>query len=207
MRCTGLHIASALAFSSLAASGTAASPSQPALTTVATLERVMVTTPPRVVDDFELLSHEGRPLRLSALRGQPVMLFFGYAHCPDLCPTALSKLRSLKESDPRGLRQLRVVFVSVDGDRDGPDALKAYLRHFSHEFIGLSGAPAEVREIARGLAATVFKGKPAKGSGEYLVEHTNRVYAIDRHGRLRAELYDAPTEVMEQVARVLLKEP
>jgi protein SCO1/2 len=180
---------------------------QPAPMSLAGLERVMVTTPARAIDDFELVTDSGQPMRLSALRGRPLMLFFGYTHCPDLCPTALGKLKSLKKSDASGLRPLRVVFVSIDGDRDDPRSLKTYLGHFSNEFIGLTGEPQQVREIARQFAATVFQGKPAKGSGDYSVDHTNRVYAIDRHGRLRAELYDASVETMGQVAHVLLKEP
>lgn len=206
MRPIGLRIARVMGLSWLALYGPTVAAEEAQSTSLAGLERVMLATPARAVNDFELVSDSGRPLRLSALRGQPLMLFFGYTHCPDVCATAMSQLRSLKESDPRGLRQLRVVFVSVDGDRDDPAALKTFLKHFSDQFIGLTGQPADVREIARDFAATVFKGKPTNGSEAYLVEHTNRIYALDRRGRLRAELYDAPPEAIERVARVLLAE-
>ena len=157
------------------------------------LERVMVTAP-KPIADFELTGEDGKPFRLSSLQGQPALVFFGFAHCPDVCPAAMQKLMVLRKSDPKAFADVHVVMISVDGDRDTPASMRAFLDQFSPDFIGLVGVPAEVRTIAAGFAATFFKDPPKDSSGAYLVQHTSRVYALDRKGRLRAELYDASVE-------------
>jgi protein SCO1/2 len=169
------------------------------------LERVMVTAP-KPISDFELTGEDGKPFRLSALQGQPVLVFFGFAHCPDVCPVAMQKLMVLRKSKPEAFADVRVVMISVDGDRDTPASMRAFLDPFSPDFIGLTGAPAKVRDIAARFSATFFKDPPKDSSGAYLVQHTSRLYALDRKGRLRAELYDASVESTGSVLRALLSE-
>jgi protein SCO1/2 len=168
-------------------------------------ERVMVTAP-EPVQDFLLTDQNGKPFRIGALRGQPVLVFFGFAHCPDVCPAVLHKLATIQKSSPDKLRKVRVVMISVDGERDTPEVMRAYVRSFSPDFIGLTGAPADVHIIAARFSATFFKDPPKDSSGAYLVEHTSRVYALDRKGRLRAEMYDASPEATAGVMRALLTE-
>ena len=168
------------------------------------IERVMVTVP-KPVADFQLTAQDGKPLRLSALHGRPVLVFFGFAHCPDVCPMALQKLSALQKSAAKEMKGVRVVMISIDGDRDTPEAMRDYLRAFSPDFIGLTGPIGDVREIATQFSATFFKDAP-KSDGNYAVEHTARVFALDRKGRLRAELYDASAEATGQVVRALLAE-
>jgi len=168
------------------------------------IERVMVTAP-KPIADFELTAQDGKAFRLSALHGRPVLVFFGFAHCPDVCPMALQKLSALQKSAAKEMKGVRVVMISIDGDRDTPEAMRDYLRAFSPDFIGLTGPVADVREIASHFSATFFKDAP-KADGNYVVEHTARVFALDRQGRLRAELYDASVEATGQVVRALLAE-
>jgi protein SCO1 len=169
------------------------------------LERVMVTAP-KPVADFQLTDHDGKPFKLSSLRGQPALIFFGFAHCPDVCPAALQKLSVLRKSAPKELAKMRVVMISVDGDRDTPESMRTYLANYSPDFIGLLGPPADVRRIAADFSASFFKGQVRDSQGSYTIEHTSRVYALDRKGRLRAELYDAPIENTASVVRTLLEE-
>jgi protein SCO1/2 len=169
------------------------------------LERVMVTAP-KPVADFELTGEDGKPFRLSSLQGQPALVFFGFAHCPDVCPVAMQKLMVLRKSDPKAFGDVHVVMISVDGDRDTPASMRTFLDPFSPDFIGLTGAPADVRGIAARFSATFFKDPPKDSSGAYLIQHTSRVYALDRRGRLRAELYDASVESTGTVLRALLSE-
>jgi protein SCO1/2 len=90
--------------------------------------------------------------------------------------------------------------ISVDGERDAPAAMKAYLDALSADFIGLTGEPRTVRQIAEGFSAVFFKGLPAGQSGHYVVDHTSQVYLADAEGRLRATFFDAS---VEQMARTI----
>lgn len=197
---TGL--ATALTLS--AATAAHAESASPALKPMPALERVMGMASPRPVTDFELTDHTGVRKRFSALAGQPTLVFFGFTNCPDICPTTMQKLAQLKAANAAELAKLQVVLISVDGERDTPEAMSAYLKQFSKDFTGLTGPAQEVREIALRFSAPFFKDAPK--NGKYLVQHSSRVYALDKQGRLRAELYDAPAESALAVARTLLAE-
>jgi protein SCO1/2 len=161
---------------------------------------VVMTQPPKAIGDFELVDQEGSSFRFSRLRGRPALVFFGYTHCPDVCPATLVKLRSLVNA-PASISDLEIVMISVDGDRDSPATLKAYLAQISPRFIGLTGDPRIVRGIAAQFPAVFMKGLPDHPGGPYALEHTSQVYLIDRQGRLRATFSDAPVASMEQVTR------
>jgi protein SCO1 len=165
--------------------------------------QVLIAQPPKPIADFELVDQEGHPFKLSALRNKPALIFFGFTHCPDVCPATLVKLRLLTDSQP--VPDLEVVMISVDGDRDSPEAMKAYLAKVSPRFIGLTGDPRIVRGIAEQFPAVFFKGFPERPGGEYAVAHTSQVYLVDQQGRLRATFDDAPVTTMEQVTRDLTK--
>jgi protein SCO1/2 len=96
--------------------------------------------------------------------------------------------------------------VSVDGERDTPAALKAYLSAWPSDFVGLTGDPEQVREIAGRFSAVFWKG-PARGaSGFYLMDHSSQVFVVDGAGRLRAELWDPPVETIATLVRAVLDE-
>ena len=128
-------------------------------------ETVLVATPPRAIADFTLTDQQGRDFKFASLRGQRVLVFFGFAHCPDICPATLLKLRQLKQAAPQELADVRVVMISVDGDRDSPQLLKEYLSAFWPDFIGLTGTPAVVRDIAARFPAVFIKGIPRRRAG------------------------------------------
>jgi protein SCO1 len=169
-----------------------------------TLDRVMTMSPPRPIADFELTDQKGARKRLSSLSGQPALVFFGFTNCPEICPTTMQKLAQLKSSQSSELEKLQVVLISVDGERDTPEAMAEFLKQFPKDFIGLTGPSAQVRDIALRFSAPFFKNPPKDGT--YLVEHSSRVYALDKQGHLRAELFDAPNDSMLTLARALLKE-
>jgi protein SCO1/2 len=168
------------------------------------LDRVMTMTPPRMIAPFTLTDQKGKTRAWSSFAGTPTLIFFGFTHCPDICPTTLQRIAQLKASQPAALHDLRVVMISVDGERDSPAVLGEYLSAFSKDFVGLTGPAAQVHEIALRFAAPFFKDA-TKGSN-YLVQHSSRLYAVDRQGRLRAELYDATPEATATLARALLAE-
>jgi len=164
------------------------------------LERILSMDPPRAIAPFTLTDHLGKPRDWISFAGTPTLVFFGFTHCPDICPITLQRLAQQSAT----LGDIRVVMISVDGERDTPAVLSDYLGQFSKRFVGLTGPAAEVREIALRFAAPFYKD-PVK-NGAYLVQHSSRLYAVDRHGRLRAELYDAPPEATAALARALLEE-
>jgi protein SCO1/2 len=157
---------------------------------------------PLQLADFELLDQNGHPFRFSQRKGGNALVFFGFTNCPDICPATLYKLKLLTQA----LRQdggsaPAVIMISVDGDRDTPAALKAYLAPLAKDFIGLTGDPRAVRAIAANFSAVFFKGLPVDESGRYLVEHTSQVYLVDARGRLQATFFDASVERMSQTVR------
>ena len=170
------------------------------------LDQVATTHPPKPIEDFELTNQEGKPFRFSQLRGAPALVFFGFTHCPDVCPSTLAKLALLTDSADLRLRSTALVMVSVDGDRDTPSVMKAYLAQVSPRCIGLTGAPHTVRDIAAQFSAVFFKGFPDKPGGPYLVQHTTQIYLVDRQGRLRATFLDASIDAMRRAAAAIADE-
>ena len=169
------------------------------------LPRVYVNPEPAPVADFTLTDQDGKPRRFSSLQGQPALVFFGFTHCPSVCPTQLGRLKLLHESGNGALKPVRIVLVSVDGARDTPARLKSWLAPLPAGFVGLTGDPDYTAEIAARFAAVFFK-EPAAKDGTYNVQHTTQVYAVDKAGRLRASFSDAAIEDMATIAGLLLGE-
>jgi protein SCO1/2 len=171
----------------------------------ASQSQVVIAQPPKPIADFELVDQEGSPFKFSSLKNRPALVFFGFTHCPDVCPTTLIKLRLLADKAAAQIPDLAIVMISVDGDRDSPAAMKAYMAQVSAHFIGLTGDPRVVRGIAAQFPAVFFKGIADRPDGAYSVQHTSQVYLVDRSGRLRATFYDAPVESMAQVTQDVAK--
>jgi protein SCO1/2 len=186
----------------LMASAVYANDTRAAYQALPSFDRVMTLAEPRNVRKLTMTDHTGAPRGLGDFAGQPVLVFFGFTHCPDVCPTTIQKLALLSRSGE--LAGVRVVLISVDGERDTPAVLNTFLTRFSTEFVGLTAPAAQVRELAAGFSAPFFKDPPRDGA--YGVQHSPRVYALDKHGRLRAEMYDAPAEAIIGVARALSTE-
>ena len=170
------------------------------------LPRVYVNPEPAPVADFTLTDQDGKPRRFSSLQGQPALVFFGFTHCPSVCPTQLGRLKLLHESGNGALKPVRIVLVSVDGARDTPARLRSFLGPLSADFIGLTGDPKATSGIAAQFAAVFFK-EPAAKDGSYNVMHSTQVFAVDKAGRLRASFNDASIEDMATIAGLLLAEP
>jgi protein SCO1/2 len=167
-------------------------------------DRVMTMDTPRAVGDLAMTDQNGASRRISDLAGAPTLVFFGFTHCPDICPTMLQQLALIKSSRAKELAGLRVAFISVDGERDTPAVMKEYLKRFSADFVGLTAPAEQVRNLALRFSAPFFKDPPK--DGEYAVQHSSRLFALDKQGKLRAELYDAPTEAVVGIGRALLAE-
>ena len=120
-------------------------------------ERTLLAEPPRAISDFQLTDQSGKAVKLADFRGAPVLLFFGFTHCSTACPAALHQLRQLERQHGAELGKTRIVIVSVDGERDTPAAMKTWLQPLSANFIGLTGAPARVQNMAAQFSAAFYK--------------------------------------------------
>lgn len=157
--------------------------------------------------EIELRRANGDDFRLSQMRGNIVLLFFGYTSCPDVCPTTLAELKSaLDKIGQEKAQNVKVVFVTVDPGRDTPQRVQEYVNHFNSEFIGLSGSEAELQKTWNeyGVFREVVQATSAAG---YLVNHTARVTLIDRDGNLRASYgFETPVDDIVHDLHLLMKQ-
>lgn len=130
---------------------------------------------------FELATHDGGTLSDQDLVGQPFAVFFGFTHCPDVCPTTLWEMsEALKELGPDA-EKLKVLFISVDPARDTPEFLASYLQSFDPRIVGLTGSEEEIAEV--GTAYRAYWEKVPTEGGDYTMNHTASVYLMDAKGR------------------------
>lgn len=192
----GLLLALALlAGCSRAASSPIATPTTPAY------QPPTAGTPvePRQLTDFTFINQDGQPMSLSDLRGKPVVLYFGYTFCPDICPTTLADLTRARHNLGERADEVHFVMVSVDSERDTPEVLNAYLGNFDENFIGLVGEDAKLRQIGPEYGL-YFQRREIEGtSAAYLMDHSAATYLIDEQGRLIMIYgYGIPAEVVSQ---------
>jgi protein SCO1 len=137
--------------------------------------------PPMEAPDFELESADGA-LAKDDLAGQLVVLFFGFTHCPDVCPDTMARLaRAMRELDERQQEQIQVVLVSVDPERDSPDKLQQYAGAFHPSFIGATARQEEIDRIASGYGIYQVR-VPLEGEEGYTIDHTAAVLVLNRRG-------------------------
>jgi protein SCO1/2 len=164
-----------------------------------------VEDPPRA-EQLSLTDQYGEPFRLSDERGKIVVLFFGYVHCPDVCPVTLSTWAKVEEALGDDALEVRFVFVTVDPERDTRERLKEHLEIFSETFVGLTGPIDEMEATYEAFG--IFRDKvpfTASAAG-YVVDHSTRILVLDREGKLRVVLgFDAPAGEIVHDLRLLLK--
>lgn len=158
----------------------------------AELESVILREP-RPLEPFTLISHEGTPLTLEHLKGHWTLLFFGYTHCPDICPTTLAVLKGVAQKldgDPELAASTRTLFISVDPNRDTPEQLKQYITYFNPAFVAATGSKTEIDNLAMQVGAIyMFEGDTRRD--DYIVNHTATILLIDPQGRFYAR-FNAP---------------
>jgi protein SCO1/2 len=148
----------------------------------------------------------GSSFRLSEQRGDVVLLFFGYTSCPDVCPTTLSELRKVKEELGSNAEQVKVVFVTVDPERDTPEQIQKYVSIFNPAFIGLSGSVEELEPVWKNYGVYREVEQVSSSASGYLVTHSARLYLIDRDGNLRLSYsYGTPTNDIVHDLKILFK--
>ena len=138
----------------------------------------------------------GKPVSLEDFRGKVVMLFFGFTHCPDVCPTTLLKAAEIRKQLGGDAERMQVLFVTVDPERDSAEVLSKYVPAFDPSFIGLRGDQAETNKAAREFKV-FFQKVPNRDGSSYNVDHTAASYILDPEGRLR--LFVRHTQPVEEI--------
>jgi protein SCO1/2 len=133
---------------------------------------------------FELTDDAGKPATAEDYRGKVVLLYFGYTHCPDVCPLTLARLHAVLQRVGPTADGARILFVSVDPARDTPSVMHAYVNAFDKRAVGLTGAPRAIEALSKRYRSA-FTREPGKGDGQYEVSHSSAIYLFDRQGRAR----------------------
>jgi protein SCO1/2 len=131
-----------------------------------------------------LTDHHGVPRKLADFKGKVVALFFGYTHCPDVCPTTMDDMSKALRLLGDDRSQVQVLFVTLDPERDTQEVLAQYVPSFDESFIGLYGDVATTEQVAKDFKL-FYKKQAASGKGGYTIDHSAGIYVFDKHGALR----------------------
>ena len=154
--------------------------------------------------DFELTTDHGQKVSLKDYKGMVVLLYFGYTFCPDVCPATLSELSKALEILGNQADKVQTIMISVDPERDTPEILADYVAHFHPSFIGVTGSPEEIAQVAT-LYGIFYEAHEDTAATGYLVDHTATVMVIDQTGHLKLVFpFGTPAEnIAEDLAHLL----
>ena len=156
--------------------------------------------------DLPLTDHNGQPRHLRDFAGKVVVVFFGYTHCPDVCPTSMSELADVKRALGADGDKLQGIFVSVDPERDTPEVLKAYMANFDPSFLALTGTPEQLAAVAKDFKI-YYKRVEGQTPTSYTMDHSAGSYVYDTAGRLRVyHRYGSGAQALASDVRALLQE-
>lgn len=156
--------------------------------------------------DFHLTDHNGKERSLQDFRGKVVVVFFGFAQCPDVCPTSMAELAQVKQSLGADGDKLQGLFVTVDPERDTPEVLKAYMANFDPSFLALRTSPEGLAALAKDFKV-YYKKVEGKTPTSYTMDHSAGSYVYDPQGRLRLYVrYGSGADALLADVRQLLKQ-
>jgi protein SCO1/2 len=155
--------------------------------------------------ELALTGHDGKPRSLADFRGRFVVLFFGYTHCPDICPTTLVDMAEVMKKLGKDAARVQVLFVTVDPERDTPEVLAKYVPAFDPGFLGLSGDAAATQRAAKEFKI-FYEKRPGSTPSAYTVDHSGQSYVLDAQGKLRLFVrYDRISTDLADDLRTLLR--
>jgi protein SCO1 len=167
--------------------------------------RGAVIEPPRTLSDFSLMSTEGEPFSLGAHHGQLILLYFGYRSCPDFCPTTFAELKQVYAALNEPKDKLKIVFVTVDPERDTLDNLTLYTHAFHNDFIGLRDDGNALKQLMKQFGVVATKRQVGDSALSYLIDHTASVFLINGDGQLIEQyLYGTDYHDIVHDLRILL---
>lgn len=154
--------------------------------------------------DFTLTSQQDKPYSLKDARGKVVLMFFGFTHCPDVCPNILGSIKAVLAELGDSADQVKPLFISVDPERDTPEVLSEYVKYFDPSVVGLTGTQDQIDAVVKQYRARYRLDKD-NGSESYNVDHTSNLYVIDQQGKLvRIIPYGMPaSEILNTVNKLI----
>jgi protein SCO1/2 len=152
--------------------------------------------------DFILIDQDGKTFTSTQLLGKPSLIYFGFAFCPDICPTSLLKMKNVVETlDKYGI-DVTPVFITIDPKRDTSESLKKYLANFHSKFIGLTGSEEDIKSTSDKFKV-YYAPTPDSGTkrNDYLLDHTSLVYVMDKNGKYMKHFHidSKPEEIIEYI--------
>ena len=160
-----------------------------------------VLSPAAIGGPFQLVDQDGRAVSEQDFKGKPFLVFFGFTHCPEICPAALFEMSEVLHKLGPDAERVNVLFITVDPERDTPAALKTYLSNFHPSFTGLTGSASEIKEVAG--AFRVAYGKEEGKGDNYLMFHSTLIYLMGPDGAYLAHFRHS--EAPERMAEIILK--
>ncbi|MBO1909024.1 SCO family protein [Microvirga sp. 3-52] len=153
---------------------------------------------------FKLVSHEGKPFTEENLKGKPFVVFFGFTHCPEVCPTTLYDLTQDMAALGKDAEKLQAAFITVDPARDTPELMKTYLASFDPRIVGLSGTEEEIAAAARAYKI-YYRKVPTEGQ-DYTMDHSATLFLMDGKGEFYGTSnFQEPEETRRAKLRQLIK--
>jgi len=143
-----------------------------------------VATASAIGGPFQLVDQTGQAVSDKSIKGKPTIIFFGFTHCPDVCPTSLFEMSEILRAMGDDAKRVNAFFVSVDPERDTPQVMKDYLSSFDPNLKGLTGSPEATAQVISGYR--VYAKKVPLKDGDYTMDHTALIYLLDRDGRFVA---------------------
>ncbi len=153
---------------------------------------------------LSLTDHTGKPRQLADFKGKTVALFFGYTHCPDVCPTTIADLAKAMKLMGKRSDEVQVLFVTLDPERDTQEVLAKFVPSFDSRFIGLFGTLEQTAETAKNFK--IFYAKQSEtGKSGYTIDHSAGVYAFDKNGKIRIYIKfgQKPNEIASDLEKIL----
>lgn len=135
---------------------------------------------------FNLVDHNGNPITEKAFEGSPTAVFFGFTHCPEVCPTTLYEMASWLNTLGADGQSIKVFFITVDPERDTPEIMKSYVSNFTDRIVGITGKPDDIAELAKSWH--VYWNKVPLQSGDYTMDHTASVFLVDAQGNFKSTI-------------------
>jgi protein SCO1 len=162
-----------------------------------------IAAPAAIGGAFQLTDQSGQPVTEQNLKGRPTLIFFGFTHCPDVCPTSLFEISEVLRALGKNADKVNAYFVSVDPERDTQAAMKDYLSSFDPHLKGLTGDPESIAKVLS--AYRVYAKKVPLKDGDYTMDHTALIYLMDRDGHFVApfNLKRTPEEAAKDLQRYL----
>ena len=161
------------------------------------------------VNDFSLINQDGKKVKFSDFKGKYLLVFFGYTYCPDVCPTSMLRISDVLEELGDYKKYVKVLFISVDPERDTPEALKKFISFYDKTgkyIVGLTGKPEDIKKVAKQFRAFYQKVPVKNKEVGYLVDHSAYIYLVDPKGIIRM-IYrpdnDDPKRIAEDIKQII----